>query len=148
MQIHSIPRQFIYEAKHHPILISEVADQRMQKLDLWQKLKEKKVGEKKIERLSPVSRATLYRWRKRYREKGPKGLEEKSRRPPRVRQPLWRRTDLPEIVLALREQYPHWGKDKLVIFLQRQGRKVSCSTVGRILVDLKRRGLLHEPPGG
>lgn len=51
-------------------------------------------------------------------------------------------------VLALREEYPSWGKDKLAILLKRFGWKTSSSTVGRILVDLKKRGWLHEPPRG
>ena len=51
-------------------------------------------------------------------------------------------------MLALREEYPGWGKDKLSVLLARSGRNTSSSTVGRILVDLKRRGVLHEPPRG
>jgi transposase InsO family protein len=48
-------------------------------------------------------------------------------------------------VLRLREQYPRWGKDKLVVLLRREGVEVSTSMVGRILTDLKRRGVLTEP---
>lgn len=120
----------------------------MQKLNLWKTLKTKKVTDQEISRLLRVSRATLYRWQKRIKEKGPKGLEEKSRRPHRVRSPLWWGTDLSEAVLEIREAYPGWGKDKIAVLLNRQGRKMSSSTVGRILVDLKRRGVLHEPPRG
>ena len=54
--------------------------------------------------------------------------------------------ELAERVLSLRQQYPRWGKDKLVVLLRREQRHVSTSMVGRILVDLKRRGALHEPP--
>ena len=148
MRIHCIPKEFFYLAKHKPVVISAAADQRMQKLNLWNTLKEKGVGETEISLLLRVSRATRYRWRKRLEEKGPKGLEEKSRRPHRVRQPMWWGTELSEAVLGLREEYPGWGKDKLVVLLNRQGWKTSSSTVGRILVDLKRHGVLHEPPRG
>ena len=148
MRIHCIPKEFYYLAKHKPILISAAADQRMQKINLWNALKEKGVEETEISILLRVSRATRYRWRKRLAEKGPKGLEEKSRRPHRVRKPMWWGTELSEIVLGLREEYPGWGKDKIIVLLNRQGWKTSSSTVGRILVDLKRRGLLHEPPRG
>jgi hypothetical protein len=51
-----------------------------------------------------------------------------------------------ERVLSLRKQYPRWDKDKLVILLRREKRIASTSILGRILVDLKRRGALHEPP--
>ena len=46
----------------------------------------------------------------------------------------------------LREQYPRWGQDKLVILLRREGWQVSTSMVGRILTRLKARGVLKEPP--
>ena len=38
------------------------------------------------------------------------------------------------------------GKDKLVVLLRKKQCTVSTSMVGRILVQLKRRGALHEPP--
>jgi transposase InsO family protein len=62
-----------------------------------------------------------------------------------VRQPTWPPA-LAERVLALRKQYPHWGKDKLVVLLRREKRRLSTSMVGRILTQLKRRGVLDEPP--
>ena len=49
-------------------------------------------------------------------------------------------------MLKLRERYPRWGKDKLVILLRRQGWQVSTSMTGRILTSLKARGVLKEPP--
>jgi transposase InsO family protein len=47
-------------------------------------------------------------------------------------------------VLKLREEYPRWGKDKLVILLHREEIDCSASTVGRILHRLKERGILRE----
>jgi transposase InsO family protein len=46
----------------------------------------------------------------------------------------------------MRERYPRWGKDKLVVLLRRQGWKVSTSMTGRILTSLKVSGILKEPP--
>jgi len=47
----------------------------------------------------------------------------------------------------MREQYPRWGKDKLVALPGRQGFRVSTSMIGRILIYLKARGeVLKEPP--
>ena len=43
------------------------------------------------------------------------------------------------------EEYPRWGKDKLVILLRREGFKCSASTVGGMLKKPKERGVLKEP---
>jgi putative transposase len=147
MRLVGLPKVFYYISKHKPVALTAAADQKMQKLKLWEVLKQKGTKDPQISQLLRVSRATLYRWRKRLREKGPKGLEEKSRRPQRTRKPMWS-TELVESVLALREEYPSWGKDKLNVLLGRSGWNTSSSTVGRILGDLKRRGVLHEPPRG
>ena len=53
--------------------------------------------------------------------------------------------ELVEAVLKLRETYPRWGKDKLVVLLHREGFDCSASVVGRILHKLKERGVLREP---
>jgi len=42
-------------------------------------------------------------------------------------------------------EYPRWGKEKLAVLLQRDGVKVSASMVGRILKNLRNRGILQEP---
>lgn len=44
-----------------------------------------------------------------------------------------------------RERYPRWGKEKIAIMVRRQGWQVSTSMVGRILTDLRRRGVLRLP---
>jgi transposase InsO family protein len=50
-----------------------------------------------------------------------------------------------EAVLRAREEFPGWGKDKLVVLLRDGGWSVSTSMVGRILGRLKERGVLVEP---
>jgi putative transposase len=92
-----------------------------------------------------ISRQTFYRWKRRFNRHDLTTLEERSHRPRQVRQPTWT-VELAERVLALRKQYPRWGKDKLVVLLRREDLIVSTSMVGRILANLKRRGALHEPP--
>ena len=92
-----------------------------------------------------ISRQTFYEWRKRYDHDDPSSLEGRSHRPRRVRRPTWTR-DLSEAVLALRERYPRWGKDKLAVLLSGDGWTVSTSMVGRILGSLKRSGVLAEAP--
>jgi len=91
-----------------------------------------------------ISPETFYRWKRRYNPRHLESLEDRSHRPKHVRQP----TASPELitaVLRLRETYPRWGKDKLVVLLHRQGYHVSTSMVGRILRRLKDRGILCEP---
>jgi len=62
-----------------------------------------------------------------------------------VRKPAWS-SELVQAVLALRKQYPRWGKEKLLVLLKARGFSCSASTVGRILASLKKRGLLIETP--
>ena len=92
-----------------------------------------------------ISRQSFYRWKRRFDRHDLSTLEAHSHRPKKVRQPTWTPA-LAERVLALRKQYPRWGKDKLAVLLRREQRTVSTSMVGRILVQLRRRGVLHEPP--
>ena len=84
-----------------------------------------------------VHRRMLRRWRDRLAREGARGLEDRSRRPHRVRQPKVS----PEIVAEVvkwRRTYPAWSKYKIRPMLQSH-LQTSCSTVGRIL---KRRGLI------
>jgi len=53
--------------------------------------------------------------------------------------------ELVEAVLKLRETYPRWGKDKLVVLVREKGFSCSTSMVGRIIRRLKGRGVLKEP---
>jgi putative transposase len=92
-----------------------------------------------------ISRQTFYRWKRRFDRHDLTTLEERSHRPRQVRKPTWTAA-LADGVLSLRKQYPRWGKDKLAVLLRREKVTVSTSMVGRILLDLKRRGALHEPP--
>lgn len=91
-----------------------------------------------------ISRQTFYRWKRRYNPKNLETLESRSHRPRQVRQPTYS-IELVEAVVKLREEYPRWGKDKLVVLLQEKGYPVSASMVGRILGYAKRRGILKEP---
>jgi len=91
-----------------------------------------------------ISAQTFYRWMRRYDPRNLKTLEDHSHRPKRLRQPT-APPGLVKAVLKLREQYPCWGKDKLVVLLHKQGFQVSTSMVGRIIRRLKDRGVLQEP---
>ena len=91
-----------------------------------------------------ISPQTFYRWKRRYRPHNLKTLEAHSHKPRHLRKPTYT-TELIENVLELREQYPRWGKNKLVLLLKEKGIESSASTVGRILNRLRKRGILQEP---
>jgi len=92
-----------------------------------------------------ISRQTFYRWKRRFDGHDLSSLEDLSHRPHHCRRPTWT-PPLVEQVFSLRQRYPRWGKDKLVVLLRQQRVPVSASMVGRILASLKAHGRLHEPP--
>jgi transposase len=87
---------------------------------------------------------TVARWVRAFAARGPAGLEDRSRRPRRVRTPT-----TPSAVVVrireLRERYPRWGREKLRVLLAREGIAVSGKTIDRTLARLRRRGELREP---
>jgi transposase InsO family protein len=90
------------------------------------------------------SRPTVYRWLERFDRFHLESLEDRGSAPRRRRRPTWTVEQL-RAVMAIRERYPRWGKDKLVVLLRREGIVLSTSMVGRILVRLRRSGDLREP---
>jgi putative transposase len=90
-------------------------------------------------RRAGYSRSTFYVWLKRYGDLGPKGLEDRSHRPHKVRAPTWSPA-LAAAVRELREAHPRWGKDKLAVLLRGRGFEASVSMVGRILTALRKAG--------
>ena len=146
MRLVSYPRSFFCVTRHAPIELSPNAQVRLRLLQAKRRLCQRGLSWGETARVVGVSRATLYRWEGRLEREGLRGLEERSRRPKRVRRPLWSE-ELVGAVQRLREKYPRWGKETLVVLLKREGYPGSASTVGRILTQLKRRGQLnHEPP--
>jgi putative transposase len=92
-----------------------------------------------------ISRATLYRWVKSFNPNDLRSLKEKTRKPVHVRTPNWE-LNLIIAVRSLREEWPGYGKDKLVPLLKDEYQMIaSASTVGRILSYLKKRCELTEP---
>jgi transposase InsO family protein len=87
-----------------------------------------------------ISRMTLYRWLKRLKQYGIIGLNERSRKPKKVRQPTtsW---EIVSKIVQLRKQYPTWSKYKIRVVLIKEGIQVSASTIGRIL---KKQGLINQ----
>jgi len=144
MQLKALPRSFYRAGRLQTAEPSPRAGERLRVLQAWEALRARGLSGVECSRILGIPRATIYRWRSRWKRSGPGGLEEGSRAPKKCRQPSWS-PELIQALLELREQYG-WGKDKLVILLRRAGWQVSTSMVGRILCSLKRRGLLREPP--
>ncbi|MDA8218754.1 MAG: integrase core domain-containing protein [Dehalococcoidales bacterium] len=94
-----------------------------------------------------ISRPTLYRWLHRYQPRNLRSLEDRGCVPKHRRTPAWTLAQM-AAVRRLREQYPRWGKDKLVVLLRHEGLELSTSMVGRILRRLRVTGQLVEPKRG
>jgi len=145
MQLKALPRTFYRAGRLQPAELSAKARERLRLLKAWEALRDRGLAGRECSRVLEVPRATVYRWRGRWKRAGPSALEDGPRSPKRLRGPTWS-PELSQAVLEVRERYPRWGKDKLAILLRRADWQVSNSMVGRILSSLKRRGLLREPP--
>ena len=101
----------------------------------------KEITAKEIEEKYEISESTFYRWLKRYRESGRKiqALEDRSRRPKRVRAREKRTAEMIRLVLEIRKKNPGMGKEKIAYILKRDyGKEISASSVGRILKEYRR----------
>lgn len=88
-----------------------------------------------------LTRKTTRGWLKQLRDRGPAGLNEKSRAPLNIRKPSTS-SEIVYRVTNIRKRYPAWSKYKIRMILERDyGFKTSTSNVGRIL---KRRGLIDK----
>jgi transposase InsO family protein len=140
MKVFSIAKGFYRLSKNAPPELSQKEFDHLRALTIYGETKDVKL----VCQTFGISRATLYRWLRRFDPKDLTSLKEQSRRPRKVRKPLWS-WELVRAVKELREEYPRWGKDKLVVLVRDQGHMSSTSTVGRILGHLKQRGELQEP---
>ncbi len=140
MSFFSIAKGFYILTSHPPPDLTQKELDRLRAITIYKKTKDVSL----VRRTYGISRATLYRWLRRYDPKDLNTLRNKSRRPRRLRKPMWT-YDFIRKVRELREQYPRWGKEKLCVLLQERGIESSASTVGRIIGYLKRRGELVEP---
>lgn len=142
MKVFSIAKGFHKLTKNIPPELSPKELDRLRAIAIWYKTKDTSL----VCNTYGISRATLYRWIKRFDPKDIRSIKDKSRRPKRVRKPRWS-YELIEALKGLRQLYPRWGKEKLVVLLGQEGYKTSASTVGRIIAYLKHTGDLVEPKG-
>ncbi|WP_431875924.1 helix-turn-helix domain-containing protein [Amycolatopsis sacchari] len=85
-----------------------------------------------------VSRQSVYRWRRNYREQGPSGLRERPHRP--RRRPQRMSPDVEALVYCIKQSRPDWGADRVVRELARLGLPHVPST------SSVRRALRRNPP--
>lgn len=139
--IHLHPR--FYRASKAVAKLSDGARQRLTRLQLYSQLREEGCSEATALKAIGWSRASYYRWCRRFRQKGPRGLETVSRRPRRVRRRQWDAEHF-QRVLEIRSAHPLWGRAKICAILAREhGVKLSESTVGRMLNEwIRRRKIL------
>jgi len=126
----------------HSVKFSKIASlSREAKMRLkWMDFYRKHGNARKTCRHFGISQTTFYKWLARYRAAGPRGLEDRSKRPQHVRS-----SHIPhevvDHVVTLRQEYPAWSKYKLSVILKRDHDiELSASSVGRIL---KKKGLIE-----
>lgn len=122
-------------------MITEQAKERCRMLAFWEKH-----GDEATMEAFKVSRRTLFRWQRKLSDMGGKleGLNKGSCVPKQKRKRI-----IPEAVkdfiLNERKFDPHLSKDKLSILMKQDGiASLSPSTVGRMLNDLKKQGVLSK----
>ena len=104
--------------------------QRLLILDTWLR---SKLPAKDFSGLVGVNMQTLYKWRQRFEEEGPAGLEDK----PKGRRPGSRLSDETQrAILMMKQQHPEWGQDRIHSMLMRtQGFGASPGAIGRYLEE-------------
>ena len=139
MQIKSL-RSTYYKTRRINDRVSADAMDRYKRLERYQRLRSEGCSEATALEVTGWSRATYYRWHKRYQQQGMDGLARCSTRPRNTRPRQWTRQQA-QMVMHLRQKNPTWGKRKLWKILHREGRiTLSISTVGRIVSRLLARG--------
>ena len=120
-------------------MITEQAKERCRILAFWEKH-----GDEAAQEAFKVSRRTLFRWQKKLKETQGKleGLNKGSTAPKNRRKRIILDT-IKNFILNERKYDPHLSKDKLAVLLEEDGvAHLSASTVGRMLNDLKKQGVL------
>jgi len=140
MQQKMLHRKFYHIRGIDETAYSKKAYKRKEKLIIYQKLVSEGCSQKTALEAIGTSRATYYRWKKRYQIYGLAGLENESRRPNNTRKSTWTREEK-LLVLKTRKKFKLWGKYKIAAILSREyNTNLSASTVGRIISKLIKNG--------
>jgi len=122
-------------------MISEQAKERCRILSFWEKY-----GTTATREAFGVSRPTLFRWQKALRENlGKLEALNKQSTAPKHRRKRVIPDAVKRFILKEREFDPQLSKDKLAVLMKEDHvADLSASTVGRILTDMKKKGLLPK----
>jgi len=122
-------------------MITEQAKERCRILAFWEKH-----GDAAAKEAFKVSRATLFRWQKALKENNGKleGLNTQSRCPKSKRKRIVPQ-EVKDFIIKERKYDPKISKDKLAVLMKQDNiASLSASTVGRMLNDMKKRGILPQ----
>lgn len=119
--------------------------QYQEKVNRWEALAREGVEQRTAQEILGFSRSTYYRMKKNLTDLE-KGIMPPSKRPKRVNKPRWGEA-YRQLVLKVRRENPTYGKEKIAVILKRDhAQTISESTVGRILNQLKAKGLIVKSP--
>jgi len=131
MQIKHLQSKQVYDISHSNYF--QEPCEKKEKLNLYNKLIYEGCCQKTALGAIKISRATYFRWKKKYQQNGLEGLKNKSRSPFMVRQPTWN-YNMEKLVISVRRKYKLWGKYKIAAILRREHKiNISVSMVGRII---------------
>ena len=108
MQTRHLHRKFYHIKDIDQTEYSDKVWHRLAILNKYKTLKNEGCSEEAIFKVLDITRATYYRWRKRYASLGLIGLEDESRAPNNTRTHLWTLA-MEQRVIRLRQLYPLWG---------------------------------------
>ena len=122
-------------------MITETAKKRVKILAFWEKH-----GLEATKEAFGVSRATLFRWQKVLEESlGKLDALNKKSTAPRSKRKRITPEEVKNFIIQERQFDSHLSKDKLSVLMKEDGvANLSPSTVGRMLSDLKRQGILPK----
>ena len=135
---------------YKPHNLSEEAKYRYDSIIKYKRLREKGFKEKEALDFLGVCRSTFYKWLRRFNKKcgnlqmKTTELENKSRRPHNFRKTKVITHVLISHILKIRQAEPMYGKEKIKRELEKEGVKVSVSTVGRVLKYLMKKGKIQN----
>lgn len=119
------------------------AKEAIERLDIiksFDKLRTEGGKPKTVTKALKTSISSIKRWKRAYKNNGLVGLENKSRKPKRVRTPQWT-SEIENLVLQVRKQYKLWGKNKIAAVIRRDyNMQVTGSTAGRIISKFIKQG--------
>lgn len=143
MQIQGLHKN-IYRLSQYA-LSQEKADEHRKRYEVpikkWETAKVQGCDETFCQEHSGISKATYYRYKQKLKQLS-KGILPPSKRPKRLRKPIWGESEK-QLVLRVRRENATYGKTKIAVILKRDfGCQISESTVGRILKSLQNKGLV------